>query len=583
MSGPQELIEVEWIGVAQKMLQVIERVDVRLDKQEKALQKLSDTGKKGADGVAGSFNKLEEELKQNEAILKKLQIGTKAFSDQKAKVDELRKSLNSAKGELGGIASNTNGILSAGITKVAALAASMLSFQAIVSAVVSELEKTKQLKLDAAATTRTFEQALADVGQNIGGGAIPEAKKMILENAPKLGTTNEGLADLLGVAISAGAKDLKEAMALVSATLKLTVGDAQKARALVGGTLDVASLGGSQNFEGALGQLLQTQSQVRSTNLAEFSANIGPGLAAATADLSQQKGVSTERALEMSSVISQIIKDQTGSNTATTMRMMFTRMGSFVPEKEKKLDDGGIAKVTKEQITAFQSLKTFDERLKMMQDIPAIGQQFLETQRESIGKTAIAEIIGKSERAVAFEEKAKANISSIDAAQGFFGDLDNALRGETAQLGAERRAQANIAASEVAGNRDLAGTVIKIVDDAIAKVDLSGLDMETAGTIRNRIRLGEATGANPIDTGITALQEAQQQRKAFGVIPAGQQVSPEDKKLLQDQITVLREMKVLLELQLQKQPAPQPQQPQQRPPVPRVRPQVAPLPAATAP
>jgi len=420
----------------------------------------------------------------------------------------------------------------------------MLSFQAIVSAVVAELEKAKQLKLDAAATTRTFEQALADIGQNIGGGAIPQAKQMILENAPKLGTTNEGLADLLGVAISAGAKDLQEAMSLVSATLKLTVGDAQKARALVGGTLDVASLGGSQNFEGALGQLLQTQSQVRSTNLAEFSANIGPGLAAATADLSQQKGVSTERGLEMASVISQIIKDQTGSNTATTMRMMFTRMGAFVPEKEKKLDDGEVTKVSRQQIAAFQSLETFDERLKMMQDVPAIGKQFLETQRESIGKTAIAEIIGKSARAVAFEEKAKQNISSIDAAQGFFSDLDKALKGETAQLGAERKAQANIAAAEVTGNRDLEGTVIKIVDDAIAKVNLSGLDyFDTETLLQNNMRAGAAIGANPIDVGIDTLQRAQENRRVFGVIPAGGTVSLGDKALLQSQIAVLEELK----------------------------------------
>ena len=643
-----EKIEVEWIGTAQRMLQVIERVDSRLNTQEKTLQKLSDTGKKGGEAVAGSFNKLEQMLRKNEAALKdmvigskefdtqrlkvdklreahdrmkasltgkngaktgalipdqkgsladidrqlknveaqlkrtaasssefkkletvyaglkkrhdemsaalkklgteapkvaidaagsfnrlekelleneqalkKLVIGSKAFGEQKAKVEELRKTLQGAKSQLATTAESTGGLLSTGLGKMAALAASMLSFQAIVSAVVAELEKTKQLKLDAAATTRTFEQALADVGQNIGGGAIPQAKKMILENAPKLGTTNEGLADLLGVAISAGAKDLTEAMSLVAATLKLTVGDAQKARALVGGTLDVASLGGSQNFEGALGQLLQTQSQVRSTNLAEFSSNIGPGLAAATADLSQQKGVSTERALEISSVISQIIKDQTGSNTATTMRMLFTRMGSFVPELEKKLDDGGLAKVTSEQITAFQTLKTFDDRLRMMQDVPAIGQQFLETQRESIGKTAIAEIIGKSARAVLFEEKAKQNISSIDAAQGFFGDLNKSLVGETAQLTAERKAQANIAASEVIGTRDLQGTVIKIVEDAVAKVNLSGLDVETAGTIRNRLRLGDATGANPIDTGITALREAQHRRKAFGFIPAG--------------------------------------------------------------
>ena len=570
-----EIITVEWISTAQQMLATIQKVDAKLERQEKLMQKLGDTSKKGADAAAGSFNKLEAELKENEAALKKLQIGTRAFAEQKTKVDALRKSLNGAKAEISGIGETTGGVLQQGIGKVAALAAGMLSFQAIVSAVVAELEKAKQLRLDAAATTRTFEQALADIGQNIGGAAIPQVKQMILENAPKLGTTNEGLSDLLGVAISAGAKDLDEAMSLVAATLKLTVGDAQKARALVGGTLDVASLGGSNNFEGALGQLLQTQSQVRSTNLSEFAANIGPGLAAATADLSQQKGVSTERALEMSSVISQIIKDQTGSNTATTMRMLFTRMGSFVPESEKKLDDGEVTKVSREQIAAFQSLKTFDDRLKMMQDVPAIGAQFLETQRESIGKTAISEIINRSERAVAFEQKAAENITAINAAQGFFSDLKTALEGETALLGAERRAQANIATAEVSGSRDLEGIVIKIVDDAIAKVDLSGLDAETSGTIRNRIRLGEATGANPIDTAITALREAQQQRLAFGFIPAGRQVSPEDKKLLQDQITVLQGLKQLLETQQKNQPPKQP--------VPQARPQVAPLPAATAP
>ena len=226
-----EIITVEWISTAQQMLATIQKVDAKLERQEKLMQKLGDTSKKGADAAAGSFNKLEAELKENEAALKKLQIGTRAFAEQKTKVDALRKSLNGAKAEISGIGETTGGVLQQGIGKVAALAAGMLSFQAIVSAVVAELEKAKQLRLDAAATTRTFEQALADIGQNIGGAAIPQVKQMILENAPKLGTTNEGLSDLLGVAISAGAKDLDEAMSLVAATLKLPVGDAQKARA----------------------------------------------------------------------------------------------------------------------------------------------------------------------------------------------------------------------------------------------------------------------------------------------------------------------------------------------------------------
>jgi len=579
-----EKIEVEWIATANQMLSTIQKIDAKLEKQEKTMQKLGDTSKKAADGAAGSFNKLEKELKDNEAQLKKLAIGTKEFDEQRKKVDALRNSVKNAKGELTKTGGGIGNLLESGVAKIGALAAGMAGFQAIVSAVTAELEKVKTLKLEAAATTRTFEQALADVGQNIGAEQVGPARKMILEQAPVLGTTQEGLANVLGVAISAGAKDLDEAMKLSAAALKLTVGDANKAVALVGGTLDVASLGGSKNFEGALGQLLQTQAQVRSTNLSEFSSNIGPGLAAATANLSQQQGVSTERAMEVASVISQIIKDQTGANTATTMRMLFTRMGSFVPEAKKELDDGGIAKVSAEQIKTFKSLKTFDERMKMMSDVPAIGAQFLETQRESIGKTAISEMVNRSQRAVEFETKAKSNITSIDDAQAFFSDLQKTLVGETAQLTAERKGQANIATAEVVGTRDLEGTVLKIVDDTLAKVNLSGMDSETAQKIKNGMLIDEARGISPVQTGINALEEAKGRRSLFGVIPAGGAVSAGDTDLINRQIEALRGLEAAL-----KAMQPQPAAVAGGPRVPaavagqQMRPKEAPLPAATIP
>ena len=100
MSGAQETIEVEWIGTAQRMLQTIERLDAKMERQERTLQKLSDTGKKGGDAVAGSFNKLEAELKASEAALKALEIGTTEFEQQKAVVDSLRASLKAAKAQI---------------------------------------------------------------------------------------------------------------------------------------------------------------------------------------------------------------------------------------------------------------------------------------------------------------------------------------------------------------------------------------------------------------------------------------------------------------------------------------------------
>ena len=228
------------------------------------------------------------------------------------------------------------------------------------------------------------------------------------------------------------------------------------------------------------------------------------------------------------------------------MRMMFTRMGSFVPEKSVKLDDGGTAKVSAQQIAAFKALDTFDERLKMMSDVPAIGAQFLETQRESIGKTAISEIVNRSARAVAFEDKAKQNITGIDQAQGFFTGLEKVLVGETAQLSAERKSQSNIAVAQVSGRRDLEGTVLKMVEDTIATVDLSGLDYDTAGKLRNQMRLDDAMGVNPVESGIKVLEEAKGRRAAFGIIPAGGSVSQEDKDLINRQIDALRAVEAAL-------------------------------------
>lgn len=561
-------IEVEYITTVAGALQAVEKLNKRLDQQEQKLQRVGEVSKKAAEGAAGSFNKLEEELKQNEAALKRMEIGSKAFTEQKKKVDDLRKSLAGAKGQLSTVADGASTKLASAVGQVTGLVTGMVSFQAVVTAIVEEFKKAEAMRLSAAATARTFEQALSDVGQNIGEEAVPQAKQMIIEQAPKLATTQEGLADLLGIAISAGAKDLEEAMALSSAALKLTVGDAAKAKALVGGTLDVASLGGSKNFEGALGQLLQTQSQVRSTNLSEFAANIGPGLAAATADGKNQKGVSTERALEMASVISQIIKDPTGSNTATTMRYLFTRMNAFMPEREKKLDDGGLAKVSKEQIAAFDALKTFDERLQMMQAVPAIGAQFLETQRESIGKTAISEIINKSGRAIQFEDKAKANIASIDDAQGFFAGLVDKVNQETGILTAERQSLAAAQKAEVTGSRSLEGQVTEIVRRGFEKVNLPGLDMVYSKVASVSLQDSLRRGEEPIAAGRQLLEGV---RSRFDT-------SEEDKAYLRDQIAVLDRLATTMQnlndnMQNQKPKVI----------VPAGRPKEAPLPAATAP
>jgi len=97
-----EIITVEWISTAQQMLATIQKVDAKLERQEKVMQKLTDTSKKGADAAAGSFNKLEQILRKNEAALKDMSVGSGEFDAQKAKVDRLRDAYEKMKASISG-------------------------------------------------------------------------------------------------------------------------------------------------------------------------------------------------------------------------------------------------------------------------------------------------------------------------------------------------------------------------------------------------------------------------------------------------------------------------------------------------
>lgn len=102
-----ETITMEWIASATKMNQVIDRLNSKFDKQEKALQKLANASKKAAADSATGFNKLEKEFKQNVAALKKLEMGTKEYAAQKRKVDSMRLAYKKTKDEINGVNQGT--------------------------------------------------------------------------------------------------------------------------------------------------------------------------------------------------------------------------------------------------------------------------------------------------------------------------------------------------------------------------------------------------------------------------------------------------------------------------------------------
>ena len=378
---------------------------------------------------------------------------------------------------------------------------------------------------------------MADIALNVGAEALPQTRQTIIEQSQELGVDQAGLANVIGVAISAGANDLQEAISVSSAALKLTAGDAQKAVALVGGALDVASLAQSKNFEGALGQIAQVQSQVRATDAALFAANIGRGIAAATADQTNVAALTTEQSFEFASVISQVLKDPTGATTATALRDLVVKVDNFTSEINSQFNDA----------------KTLQERIDIIRSDRGLQTEFLSSVENSEAKIAIKEIVTGSARAIALEQKAGEAITSLNEAGGTFKDLATAVASETSVLAAQRQTQAAIQASQVSGG--IEGQIVQTLQDTLDNVNLSGIDTIARSALDASLQFGELTGKPLAQNAIDVLEQAKQQaRTQTGLIPgldvaAGGQVSQRDIAQIDKAIETIGRLAGVLEQQ----------------------------------
>lgn len=536
-----EIITVEWIATAQSMLTTIQKIDAKIERQEKLMQKLSDTSKKGADAAAGSFNKLEQELKQNEAALGNLQIGTKTFADQKKKVDELRASLNGAKQAMASNQSVLGSLGTTAIAKMAGLAAGMAGFKMVLEAAIAELERAQQVRLKASSTMQSVEGAIADMALNIGADNVAQARGMIEKNAPQLGVTQEGLASMLAAGISGGAKDLDEALKLSSATLKLTAGDAQKAIPIMSGMLTMASTTGNRDFESTLGQLSQFQEAARGEDLSVSINNMATAMAAANTKGERIDALGAERTLEMASVMSQLLQDKDMSITGTTMRQMFSKMDTFIPKTSATLDDGTKSKLSADQVAEFSKLGTMDDRVQAMRLNPEIAKQFLSTIEENQGKSAVRQLVTGTDKARELEVAAAAIVTSQVDAKADFDALVTVIAENTKNLQAANKSKA---ADQVTDAKTaLEGSIIEAFNRAVdGMTNASGLDSFTLDDAKNALKVRMASGQDAATAATTTLQELKQRETAFGFIPVGGSVSQDDQAKLDAQIAVIQDL-----------------------------------------
>lgn len=567
----------------ERLEQVYARLKIKQTELQAGLQKLGQVAAVVVPETVGSFNALERELKENEAALKKLQIGTSAFQQQKAKVDELRKSLTSAKAAMAEVGqqtvetgSKTGGILSAGIGKVAQLVAGMVTFQTVVTAIVAELEKGQRLRIEAAGSTRTFEQSVADMALNIGAANVPQARQMILQNAESLGVTPTGLAQLFSSAISGGAEDLDEALKLSAATLKMTAGDVGKAQPIMSGMLSLAATTGNRDFTAALGQLSQFQAAARGEDLAQSINNMSTALAAANTQGERIAALGAEKTLELASTMSQMLADPRMAVTGTAVRQLMGKMDAFQAKTQVKLDDGSISKITKEQADAFNALNTLDDRLAAMRAQPELGRQFLSTIEQSEGKVAIRQLVLGGKAVEELEAKSRGLITGLAGGQVEFENLSKVIGENTKLTQAANQAQAQLEVSRIQDPvRALEGQMLERFNQAMANANLSGFDAirsaEASTVIAAAQEAQQAVGPVLIDT----LQKFQQQTTLPGTgIPLGGVVAPQDRKQLQDAIDAIRQL-AQEQANLQRQPV--------KVQAPPARPKEAPLPAEFAP
>jgi hypothetical protein len=572
-----ERIEVEWIATANKMVQVLDRLEGKFDKQERQLEKLTTTSKKNAEAAAGSFNALEQELKQAEAALKGMAAGTDAFAAQKKKVDALRDSLKQAKSSIQGAAGGFGQTLSAGVGQIQNMVAGMFTLQAVVAAISSELEKVSQLRLEAAQQSRTFEDAARRMTLNVGAENAPRAQQMVLQQAPLLGVDPSGLADMIGAAISGGAKDVEEAMRLSSDVLKLTAGNVQDAMPILSGMLTIAGATGNRDFQAIMGQLSQFQAAGRGGDLAQTINNLSTSLAAVNTRGERIQALGSERTLELAATISQILQDERGAITGTTLRQLMQRMDMFVAKPETKLDDGTVSRLTKAQVEGFNQLGTLDDRIAAMRATPELAKQFLSTLEINEGTAAIRQIVTGDVNALQEEQKAAALIGGQAAGKQEFEQLTGQIADQTKLSRAQAKSEAVARVGQIQGGRSEAGQVASTIAELFKTVNLPGIDMITSRAIEAQILAREQIGQSPAQAAIETLQGAllgpEQSRRMAAGMPT-MEMSAADKDQVVKQIKVLEDLRAEFAAMRQ-----QPLKVQ----APPMRPKEAPLPAATAP
>jgi hypothetical protein len=580
-----EVITVEWISTAQQMLTTIQKVDAKLERQEKIMQKLTDTGRKGADSVAGSFNKLEQELKDGENALKRMTIGTKDFTDQKAKVDALRESVNGAKGALGSAVAQQSGaanVVDRFTSAIGGTVSTFLGIGSIVASLQKDLENIARKRENERLAEVDFGTALAArTISNLPENERAAVKPLALNVADEIGANPGAVVEALGELRSTGAQDLLEAASFLREAANAFPQDLAAAKGIARAALIEAGATGNRDAKQVIGGTIAAQSVSLTKSPEEFAKAFGSNIASSVSVYKQ----TPERAREEAAIFS-LLETRGAEVAADAQRSFYTQISNFVPKTSAELKTGEKSNLGVDVVKSFMDAN-FSDRQTMLEQNAELRKQFVDRLQET-GRTAIIRRLQPTNEDRGIIETAQKGIGSD--AQG-------------AQMLAAQQQQAGVAAAFAIaqGQREAQKLTAEIRADL--KEKLTAELEQTSATVDERTRTGIGGTSRWMFEGFGNLVEQMasgatraQVLESSVQFQAKTEADPKNRDFAQQQVERISELKkqmealnatnaegnrILAEMLANQQQQAKP--PQQRPPQPAVRPKEAPLPAATAP
>ena len=465
-------IEVEWIAQSQSMTQALERMNAKLDAQDKKLEKIGKTSQQAATAAAGSFAKLEKELHDAEKALKGMAAGTEAFAKQRREVERLRTEINGAKTALSGnvaaqsgataLVSNFTSAIGGTIATIASVGTIAASLKQDLEAISRkrENERMAEVEFGTVMATKTIAN-LPDVERS----AI---RPLAISMGEEIGSNPAAVAETLAELRSTGANDLLEAASFLKEAADAFPQDLAAAKGIARAALIEASATGNRNAKQVIGGTIAAQSVSLTSSPEEFAKAFGSNIASGVSVYGQ----TAEKAREEAAIFS-LLETRSSEVAADAQRSMLSQIARFVPETSVKLKAGGKSMLPNATVESFLGADTTG-RQAMLENDPALRKQFLDQLQEG-GRNAITRRLQPTANDAQIISTAQAGIGS---------DQDSAATLERLQTTAQTVAA--FAISE--GRRNAQRTGAELRTDSVEK--LTAELEQTFELVQERTRAG---------------------------------------------------------------------------------------------